>query len=95
MGEIFLKEGAIECTRKIEECVEMLAQTAHDITGEMEKLKELWGGAGADHAQAIYEEEYKQRLSVQIPDMVQDFRKFLDACMEELKDLDARLAGKA
>ena len=92
MSEIYLdREGADTCIEAIKVAIEALRSAASDIDGSMGQLREVWRGTSASKCQGTYENDYKNMLTTQIPDAVEELKAFVDSCVQAIYDTDNSL----
>ncbi len=91
---IYLDRGGAEgCVSKINAQIEALSSAAKAISDEMVNIQEYWKGASADKAQNTYDSDYKSMIEKEIPNAVEEFKKFIDGCVQAISDTDEQLAG--
>ena len=89
-----VERGGIEsCVSKINSAIEELNSAAHQINQSMNELPSYWEGAAYDKARSIYESDYQQLLTTTVPQAVEDFKTYIDQCMQKIIELDNQLAG--
>ena len=94
MSNVYLdREGADGCVSNINTQIEALITAASAITTEMGNLQEYWQGASADKAQTTYESDYKKMIEEEIPIAVDEFKQFIDGCVQAIYDTDQQLSG--
>lgn len=95
MSNVYLdREGADGCVSRINTQIEALITAATTISKEMDSLREFWQGASADKAQTTYESDYKNMIEKEIPESVDEFKQFIDACVQAIYDTDQQLSGQ-
>ena len=87
------RAGIESCIGKVNTAIEALNQAAKDINSSMGELPSHWEGAAYDKARAVYEEEYQTLLTTTVPTAVENFRDYINQCMEKIIELDQQLAG--
>ena len=87
------RSGIEACIRKVNEAINELNNAAKEINTSMNELPNHWEGAAYDKARAVYEENYQKLLTNTVPEAVQDFRDYINQCMEKIIELDNQLAG--
>lgn len=94
MANVYLdREGADGCVSNINTQIEALITAATAISTEMVNLQEYWQGASADKAQTTYDTEYKSMIEKDIPTAVDEFKQFIDGCVQAIYDTDQQLSG--
>lgn len=88
------RSGIEACINKVNIAIESLNQAASDINSSMNDLPNYWEGAAYDNARNVYEEQYQQLLTTTVPKAVEDFRDYINQCMQKIIELDQQLAGK-
>ena len=89
-----VERGGIEsCIGKINSAIEELNNAARQINQSMNELPSHWEGAAYDKARSVYEEQYQQLLTSTVPQAVEDFKAYIDQCMQKIIELDNQLAG--
>ena len=59
----------------------------------MDELCNHWEGAAYNKAMSVYDEEYRDLLTKTVPEAVEEFKNYINQCMEMIIDLDNQLAG--
>lgn len=94
MSNIYLdREGADGCCSEINTQIQALRDAASAINTAMGNLQEYWQGASADKAQTTYDTDYKTMLTETIPNAVDEFKTFMDQCVQAIFDTDNQLSG--
>lgn len=88
------RSGIESCISKINVAIESLNDAAKDVNNSMNELPNYWEGAAYDSARNTYEEQYQKLLTSTIPKAVEDFRDYINQCMEKIVEIDQQLAGK-
>ena len=90
-----VERGGIEsCMSTIRNGIESLETAAKTIDSAMGQLPNSWEGAAYDKAASTYEEQYKTLLTVTLPEAVEEFRAYINNCMETIIEIDNELAGQ-
>ena len=63
------------------------------ITQDMKELASYQEGAAYDKARSVYAEQYQTLLTTTVPQAVEDFKAYIDQCMQKIIELDNQLAG--
>lgn len=87
------RSGIESCISKVNVAIEALNQAAKDVNSSMNDLPNYWEGAAYDKARSVYEEQYQQLLTTTVPKAVEDFRDYINQCMQKIIELDQQLAG--
>lgn len=87
------RSGIETCIGKINSAIEELNSAAREINQTMNELPNYWEGAAYDKARNVYEEQYQQLLTTTVPQAVEDFKSYIDQCMQKIIELDNQLAG--
>lgn len=87
------RNGIEACIRKVNAAIEELNNAAKEVNDSMNELPNHWEGAAYDKARAVYEENYQQLLTTTVPKAVEDFRNYINQCMNKIIELDQQLAG--
>lgn len=87
------KPGIEGCVSKVNSAIEALKDAAKDINSSMNELPNYWEGAAYDKARSTYEEEYQQLLTTTVPTAVENFRDYINQCMQKIIELDQQLSG--
>lgn len=87
------KAGIEGCVSKVNVAIEALREAAKDINTSMNELPNYWEGAAYDKARSTYEEEYQTLLTTTVPTAVENFRDYINQCMEKIIELDQQLSG--
>lgn len=85
------RAGADACINKINKAIGELQAAATAINSAMDELREPWQGDSANSAQERYNSEYKDVLTKKVPETVDNFKKFIDDCMNEIVRVDQTL----
>lgn len=94
MSNIYLdRSGADSQVQTIQTQIEALQGAADQINSAMMQLQEVWKGSSADKAQQTYDAEYKTLLTQTIPNTVEEFKNFINGCVQAIFDTDAQLSG--
>lgn len=87
------RSGIEACISKINTAIEALNEAAKDVNSSMNELPNYWEGAAYDKARATYEENYQQLLTTTVPTAVENFRDYINQCMQKIIEIDNQLAG--
>lgn len=87
------RSGIESCISKVNTAIEALNDAAKDVNQSMNELPNYWEGAAYDKARSVYEEQYQQLLTTTVPKAVEDFRDYINQCMQKIIELDQQLAG--
>ncbi len=87
------RSGIEACVSKINTAIESLQEAATDINKSMEEIPNYWEGDAYNKARDTYESEYKTLLTNTVPTAVENFRDYINQCMEKIIELDQQLAG--
>lgn len=87
------RSGIESCISKVNTAIEALNDAARDVNQSMNELPNYWEGAAYDKARSVYEEQYQQLLTTTVPKAVEDFRDYINQCMQKIIELDQQLAG--
>jgi len=87
------RSGIESCVGKVNSAIEQLKSAASEIDASMNDLPNYWEGAAYDKARSIYEEEYQKFLAATIPEAVENFRDYINQCMNKILEIDEQLAG--
>ena len=87
------RSGIEACISKVNTAIEALNDAAKDVNQSMNELPNYWEGAAYDKARNVYEEQYQQLLTTTVPKAVEDFRDYINQCMQKIIELDQQLAG--
>lgn len=95
MANIYVDyEGAMAIVSSISSLAEQLQETATRITGKVDgELPDTWQGASASKAIETFDAEYKNFLTVEVPERVNSLKAYIQGCVESIKETDASLAG--
>ncbi len=96
MANLFLdKAGADGVVAAVKGEIEELKETAKRIDNSILKdLPTYWQGEAHDKTEMTYLDSYQKFLSVQIPDMVDQLKQYMEQCVQAITDVDHQLAGK-
>ena len=83
------QEGAAGCIARIQEQIDALSTAGTAINNTMAELAGCWKGNSADTAQTEYADNYQAMLTQQIPDMIAEFKLFIEQRVQTLIDADA------
>jgi len=93
-SQIFLDKPGVEgVIGKISSAIDGLEEQAKNINDAMTEVEAFWKGNAHDKAQSTYDTEYRQLLTVTIPQEVENFRKFIETCKKAIEDVDNQLSG--
>ena len=88
-------EGVQACISQMETAIENLTQTAGEIDTVVESnMGEYWEGESYTKCITTYEENYKQMLTSQIPELVEQLKQFMQTCKDCLEEADRQLSGQ-
>lgn len=87
------RSGIESCISKVNTAIEALNDAARDVNQSMNELPNYWEGAAYDKARSVYEEQYQKLLTTTVPQAVEDFRDYINQCMQKIIELDQQLAG--
>lgn len=82
------KEGIESCISKIRGAIDTLKEAASTIDTTMGELPAYWEGAAYNKAEETYEEQYKTLLTQTVPEFVEDFRSYINTCMQTIIEID-------
>ena len=88
------RNGIEDCVKKINSAIEELRTAAGEIENAMKELPNYWEGAAYDNANQTYVEHYQTLLTQTVPEKVDEFRDYINACMEKIIEIDEQLAGR-
>lgn len=86
-------EGLTTQIQSITNCIEQMQEEANSINNVMYQLTENWDGDAYNETMSTYETEYKQKITVDIPERLNEFRDYINNCMNTITEVDASLAG--
>ena len=87
------RSGIETCIGKINSAIEELNSAASAINQSMNELPSYSEGAAYDKARSVYEEQYQTLLTTTVPHAVEDFKAYIDQCIQKIIELDNQLAG--
>lgn len=87
------RSGIEGCISKINSAIEELSAAAKTIDGSMGELPNYWEGAAYNKAAETYAQQYQQLLTTTVPQAVEDFKSYINQCMEKIIEIDNQLAG--
>lgn len=87
------RAGIESCISKVNSAIEELNSAAREINASMNELPSYWEGAAYDKARSTYEENYQTLLTTTVPEAVESFRDYINACMEKIIEIDEQLAN--
>jgi len=88
------RSGMEDCIKKINEAIETLRAAAKDVDSSMNAFPQYWEGAAYDKARATYEEQYQKLLTNTVPTAVEDFKNYINQCMEKIIEIDNMLSSQ-
>lgn len=96
MANLFLdKAGADGVVRAVSSQIAALKDAAQAIDSKiLVELPNYWRGESHDQTELTYQDEYKEFLTVKVPDMVEQLNKYMNDCVNAITDVDRQLAGK-
>lgn len=87
-------EGVQTCISQVETQVENLKNAAAEISTTIEtNLGEFWRGRSYEKCVSTYENEYKNLLTNQVPELVEQMEKFIQVCRDRLREADEELGN--
>ena len=87
------RSGIEGCISRVNTGIENLNSAATAINAAMDELCNHWEGAAYNKAMSVYDEEYRDLLTKTVPEAVEEFKNYINQCMEMIIDLDNQLAG--
>lgn len=88
------RDGIDSCITKIQNAIEQLQSAASEIDKTMGDLPTYWQGAAYDKAANTYVNEYQTLLTKTVPESVDSFKQFINACKDTIIDIDNQLSGQ-
>ena len=87
------KEGLEAQIGQISGYIQEMQDEANLINTVMYQLTENWDGQAYDETMATYEDVYKNKIMVEIPERLNELRDYINNCMNTIIEVDAQLAG--
>jgi len=96
MANLFLdRAGAEGVVSNVKGFISELEDTAAKINDAiLGDMPNYWQGIAHDKMESTYEEQYREFLMNKVPEMVEELRKYMDTCVQEIFNVDQQLAGK-
>lgn len=73
--------------------IEKMEDAAATITKLMGDLASYWSGNSFDKAEQTYQDDYKGFIEVKVPETMEEFKNYIQGCLDKLKETDESLAG--
>lgn len=73
--------------------IEKMEDAAATITKLMGDLASYWSGTSFDAAERTYQDDYKGFIEVKVPETMEEFKNYIQGCLDKLKETDESLAG--
>jgi uncharacterized protein YukE len=87
-------DGAnINVITPIQSEIEKMEDAAATITKLMGDLASYWSGKSFNKAVQTYQDDYKGFIEVKVPETMEDFKNYIQGCLDKLKETDESLAG--
>ena len=77
----------------ISNLINEMQDEAMRIDGVMYQLTENWDGDAYNNTMSTYETDYKAKITCEIPERLNEFRDYINNCMNTIIEVDAQLAG--
>ena len=88
-------DGAnINVITPIQSEIEKMEDAAATITKLMgDDLALYWSGTAFEKAVRTYQDDYKEFIEVRVPKTMEEFKNYIQGCLDKLKETDESLAG--
>ena len=87
------KPGLEEQIGRISTLIGEIQSEAESINAVMYQLTENWDGDAYNETMNTYENDYKSKITVEIPERLNEFNGYIQNCMNTISEVDASLAG--
>ena len=74
--------------------IEKMEDAAATITKLMGDLASYWSGTSFEAAENTYQEEYKDFIETKVPTTMEEFKNYIQNCLDRLKETDEALAAR-